>query len=193
MAARARSVIAGARPRGGILATATWAAILLNRAAALPGADAVVVMVGLAAAFLIAFPGAREFPRLSIAGATVALAALLLGPSAYAVSTVHTAFSGGDPAAGPAAVGTSGGFGGRGGAPDGGNFGDGGQPPVGQPPVGQPPVGFGGGQGPIGAGGGGPDGQNVASSQALLDYLVANRGSAASGSWRSRRRNQAVR
>ena len=53
-------------------------------------------------------------------------------------------------------------------------------------PPGQPPVGFGGGQGPVGGGqgpvgdgGGGPDGQNVASSQALLEYLVANRGGAA--------------
>ena len=33
---------------------------------------------------LIAFPEARHFPRLSMIGATVALAALLIGPAAYA-------------------------------------------------------------------------------------------------------------
>ena len=50
---------------GGILLTATWAAILLNRTPdALPGADVLVVMVSLAAAILIAFPDARYFPRL---------------------------------------------------------------------------------------------------------------------------------
>ena len=177
---RARSTIASLVLAGGVVATAVWGAVLLNRTPTfLPGADVVVAMVGFAAAVVIAIPAARAFPRLSMAAAAIALLALLVGPAAYAADTMKTAYSGGDPAAGPAAVGTSGGFGGRGGAPDGGNFGDGGQPPVGQPPVGQPPVGFGGGQGPIGAGGGGPDGQNVASSQALLDYLVANRGSAA--------------
>ena len=174
---RARSTLAALVLAGGIVATAVWAAVLLNRTPTfLPGADVVVVMVGFAAAVLIAIPAARQFPRLSMIAAVVALVALLVGPAAYAADTMNTAYSGGDPAAGPSAGGGVGGFGGRGGAPDGGNFGDGGNP-GGQPPVGQPPVGFGGGQGPVGDGG--PDGQNVASSRALLDYLVANRGGAA--------------
>jgi hypothetical protein len=41
--------------------------------------------------------------RLAIAGATLAIAALLAGPAAYALDTMNTAYSGGAPKAGPSA------------------------------------------------------------------------------------------
>jgi 4-amino-4-deoxy-L-arabinose transferase-like glycosyltransferase len=166
---RSRSVLAGLVLAGGIVATAIWSAALLNRTPTfLPGADLLVVMVGFAAAVVIAMPAARQFPRLSIAAAAIAVVALLVGPAAYATDTIATAYSGGTVSAGPSADGGPGGFGGRGG------FGGG-------APGGPPPGGFdGAGQAPTGVdgGAGAPDGQNVASSKAMLDYLVANRGAA---------------
>jgi hypothetical protein len=80
---------------------------------------------------------------------------MLAGPAAYAAETMQTAYSGGDPSAGPTAIDA----GGRGG------FGSGA---------------FGGPQG--GAGGGGGFGGGLRGGDqvdsALVDYLVANRGSA---------------
>jgi 4-amino-4-deoxy-L-arabinose transferase-like glycosyltransferase len=149
--AAGRSVLPGLVLAGGILATATWSAILLNRTpGALPGADVLVVMVSLAASILIAFPEARYFPRLSMIGVVAALLALLVGPSAYAASTMNTAFSGGDPAATISGA-------------NGDRFGGG-------------PGGFAGGGGPGGFGGGA--GATSSTTQQLYDYLVANRGNA---------------
>jgi 4-amino-4-deoxy-L-arabinose transferase-like glycosyltransferase len=90
-------------------------------------------------------PGGRR-PALVAAG--LGLAILLAGPAAYAANTMQTAYAGGDPSAGPTAIGAGGrsGFGGGGG-------GGGGR--------------FGGGPG----GGGQVD-------PALVEYLAANRGSA---------------
>jgi 4-amino-4-deoxy-L-arabinose transferase-like glycosyltransferase len=116
---RRTSLAAGVVLAAGILAAATWSAVLLNRTPdVLPGIDVVVVMVALAAAVVIAFPEARAFPRASLAAAAGALAALLVGPSAYAVGTMNTASSGGDPAAVISAS-TQRGPGGFGGAPQG--------------------------------------------------------------------------
>ncbi len=139
---RARSTVAGPVLAAGIMATATWAAILLNRTPDfLPGIDVAIVMVALAAAVIIAFPEARHFPRLSLVAASVALIALLVGPTAYALGTMNTGYSGGDPSAVLTANsarslgGPGGGFSGAGSA-------------------------------------------NGTTSDALNDYLVANRGSA---------------
>jgi 4-amino-4-deoxy-L-arabinose transferase-like glycosyltransferase len=105
---------------GGVLLAATWSAVLLNRTPDfLPGIDVVVVMVALAAAIVIAHPEARAFPRASTVAAGIALAALLIGPSAYAVGTMNTSYSGGDPAAVISAS-TQRGPGGFGGGPQGG-------------------------------------------------------------------------
>jgi 4-amino-4-deoxy-L-arabinose transferase-like glycosyltransferase len=147
---RARSFAAGLALALGILAAAVWSAVLLNRTPDfLPGIDVVVVMVALAAAVVIAFPEGRHFPRLSVVAASAALIALLVGPSAYALSTMNTGFAGGDPAANLSALGATqnGGYGG-----------------------GQ------GGQAGPGRVGGGP-GTDTAN-QELYDYLLANRGSA---------------
>ena len=57
-------------------------------------------------------PPARGFPgRVQVAAASLAIAMLLAGPAAYAVDTMQTAYSGGDPSAGPQASGTDGGRG----------------------------------------------------------------------------------
>ena len=97
---RARSAVAGLVLAAGVLAAAVWAAVLLNRTPGfLPGIDIVVVMVALAAAVVIAWPEFRRFPRISRAAAALGLMALLVGPSAYALGTMNTAFAGGDPSA----------------------------------------------------------------------------------------------
>ncbi len=159
--ARSHSIVAGFVLAAGVLVTAIWCAVLLNRTPTfLPGADVVIVMAALAGAIVIAMPEARHFPRLSMVAATVALVALMIGPAAYAASTIGTAYSGGDPSAGPSSG--QGGFGGQAGGPGGAGGG--------APTGGGPAAGFGGGAG--GGGGGG------ATSQAVLDYLVANRGTA---------------
>ena len=145
---RERSLLAAITLAGGIVTGAIWSAILLNRTPGfLPGIDVVVVMLALAAAIVIVVPEARRFPRLSVIAATMGLVALLIGPAAYAVSTMNTAFSGGDPSTSLAAVGGQG--------QGQGNFG-----------------------GQVGFGGPGAQFGGTASSQALYDYLVANRGSA---------------
>jgi hypothetical protein len=92
---------------------------------------------------------ARWMPRsASLAAATVAIAAVLAGPTAYALDTVASADSGAIPSAGPASS-----FGGPGAFGRGGlAFGDGG-------PQGAP-------------------GQMRATSSALIEYLVANKGDA---------------
>jgi len=147
---RTRSLYAGPVLAAGVMAAATWSAILLNRTPGfLPGIDVAVVMLALAASVVIAFPDGRHFPRLSMAAAIVALAVLLLGPTAYAVGTMNTAYSGGDPAAVLSASVSRGG--------PGGGFGG-------------PPSGFGGPATSVGG--------TTTTTQALYDYLTANRGTA---------------
>jgi 4-amino-4-deoxy-L-arabinose transferase-like glycosyltransferase len=116
--------------------------------------------------------------RAALAAVTLGLAATLVGPVAYAVDTMQTAYGGGDPAAGPAAADARGGVGGPG---------AGGQVPGGS---GQPPAGVGLAPGGIAqvpggrlAGGftggapGGPAG-GASLSDSVVDYLLANQGSA---------------
>jgi 4-amino-4-deoxy-L-arabinose transferase-like glycosyltransferase len=144
---RSRSLAAGLLLAGGILAAAVWSAVLLNRTVGpLPGLDIVIVMVALAAAVVIVHPEARGFPRLSSLAVAFALAALLVGPSIYALSAMNTAYAGGDPSVSLA-------------ADD------------------QGPAGAGG---PGRAAGQGPSfgGTGTNASQAVYDYLLANRGSA---------------
>jgi 4-amino-4-deoxy-L-arabinose transferase-like glycosyltransferase len=150
---RSHSLIAAIALAGGIFAAAVWSAALLNRTPGfLPGIDVVIVMAALAAGVVIVFPEARQFPRLSLVAATVGLAALLIAPSAYALSTMNTGFSGGDPSASLSALGGGSaqqGFGGPGGGG---------------------PGGFGGGNGSATSA--------TTTNSALYEYLVANQGSA---------------
>ena len=134
-----------------------------------PGLGLAAMAVATAAAVVVALPARALRARLSAVALGLGLAALLAGPIAYAADTMSTAYGGGDPAAGPAVVG-SGFGGGNGAAPVGGNvfFGRNGAAP-GLPPG----IGAGGNARP---GGGAGPGENV--NDALVDYLVANQGQA---------------
>ena len=164
-ALRSRRWIGGAVLAATLAVTAWWAVQLLGRSPDfVPGVDVLILAVALLVAFIVALPRRVELDRLTLAALGIGLAALLIGPAAYAIDTMNTAYSGGDPSAGPAVTaasdGTPGGFGGGlpGGQP-------GGSAQAGGPPAG----GFGGA--PTGTVGGAAD-------STLVDYLVANRGSA---------------
>ena len=117
----------------GILASAVWAYILLDRTPDwLPWLRWVVLVAGVAAAGLVlAGPALARLAavarsrrgRLALAAAPLGLALVagLAGPAAYALDTVATAHTGAIPSAGPAAAGfgggPGGGPGGRGGFP----------------------------------------------------------------------------
>jgi 4-amino-4-deoxy-L-arabinose transferase-like glycosyltransferase len=118
----------------GVLASAVWAYILLDRTPDwLPWLRWVVLVAGVAGAgLLLAGPAlARQARssrgRLALAAAPVGLALVagLAGPAAYALDTVGTAHTGAIPSAGPQVAG----FGGPGGGPGG----RGGSPGAGQP------------------------------------------------------------
>ena len=127
----------------GILASAVWAYILLDRTPDwLPWLRWVVLVAGVAAAGLVlAGPALARLARsrrgrlaLAVAPLGLALVAGLAGPAAYALDTVGTAHTGAIPSAGPASAGFGGG-------PGGGPGGRGGFPGAGQA-----------GRGPTGAG-----------------------------------------
>ena len=110
----------------GVLASAVWAYILLDRTPDwLPWLRWVVLVAGVAAAGLVlagpvlARPTASRHARLALAAAPLGLALVagLAGPAAYALDTVATAHTGAIPSAGPASAGFGGGPGGRGGFP----------------------------------------------------------------------------
>jgi 4-amino-4-deoxy-L-arabinose transferase-like glycosyltransferase len=122
--------------------TASFAFVLLGRTPDfLPWLRWVVVVIGLAAALLLA--GVRHLPRrIALVVAAVALVAGLAAPAAYAVDTATTAHTGSIPSAGPTS-----GTGGRPGGFPGGGF-RGGTPPVqGQTPGGTQGGTLGGAQG----------------------------------------------
>lgn len=173
-ALRTRSWIGGAVLAASLVLTAWWAVRLLGRSPDfVPGVDLVILGVALLVAFVVALPHRVEWHRLTLVALGIGLAALLVGPAAYAIDTMNTAYSGGDPSAGPAVTAatdsTQGGFGGaQAGGPPAGGFGG---APNGTA-LGGPPGGTGGGPG---LGGGGTGG---VADTTLVDYLVANRGSA---------------
>ncbi len=105
-----------------IAMTSVMAFVLLDRSTDfLPWLKYVVVAAGTAAAFLIVLH--RLLPRRAVVAAiATALAAVLVGPAAYAVDTASTAHTGSIPSAGPS---TGGGMGG----PGGGRMGGMGRPP----------------------------------------------------------------
>ena len=105
----------------GVLASAVWAFILLDRTPDwLPWLRWVVLVAGVAAAGLVlAGPALARLARsrrgrlaLAVAPLGLALVAGLAGPAAYALDTVGTAHTGAIPSAGPASVGFGGGPGG---------------------------------------------------------------------------------
>jgi 4-amino-4-deoxy-L-arabinose transferase-like glycosyltransferase len=150
------------------LGTAWFGSTLLDRtpnfAPGLGTAAIAMAVVALLVLVVAATPALAErapVRRIALAAAGLGVAATLLAPTAYAWQTMNTAYNGGDPHPGPA---TASGFG--------GGFGGGG-------PAGLADGGFrGGGAGGPALGNGGPGGQATAGDSALIDYLVANRGSA---------------
>ena len=126
-----------------IAMTSAMSFVLLDRSPDfLPWLKYVVVVVGVSAAFLLALH--RLLPRRAVVAAIVtALAAVLVGPAAYAVDTASTPHTGSIPSAGPS----------TGGGPGGGRMAGMGRPPAGMtqgqgqpgaPTGGQPPGGAGG-------------------------------------------------
>jgi 4-amino-4-deoxy-L-arabinose transferase-like glycosyltransferase len=153
--ARDRVPWAGAALGAAMLGSAGIAWMLLDRTPDfVPGLGLVVVAVSAIVLPIVALRPRADRARVQLAAVGLGLAVLLAGPAAYAVDTMATAYSGGDPSAGPAAASTDGG--GRG-------FAGGGQPPSGT------------NGGPGGNAGGG---MGASLDSATLEYLVANQGSA---------------
>jgi 4-amino-4-deoxy-L-arabinose transferase-like glycosyltransferase len=141
------------------LATAWFGATLLDRTPDfVPGLGvAAIVLAGAALAALVvtSLPRLADNAvarRLAFAAAGVGLAATLLAPGAYAISTTGTAYGGGDPHPGPGAPNSLGGFGGG--------------------------LGGGGGAGGPGIGGPGAGDLGGGTDSALLSYLVSHQGGA---------------
>lgn len=153
-ALRARFRFGSVALAGAIVVSAGWAFALLDRSASFaPGLGIAIAAIGIAIAIVIALPPDLRRPQLQLAAAALGIVVLLAGPAAYAVNTMTTGYSGGDPKAGPAVASSFGGPGGNAfGGPLGGGFASGTAP----------------------GGGGGNDGVD----SALTTYLVANKGSA---------------
>jgi 4-amino-4-deoxy-L-arabinose transferase-like glycosyltransferase len=159
------------------LATAWFGWQLLDRtpgfAAGIGPAGVAVALVAVLALVAVSVPRLSEngvARRIAFGAAALGLGAALLAPAAYAVETMQTAYGGGDPHPGPGAASSQfdGGLGGLGGLGilPGGGF----------PGGGFPGGGLSGGGGRGGFGGGLATG---AENDAMLNYLVANRGTAA--------------
>jgi 4-amino-4-deoxy-L-arabinose transferase-like glycosyltransferase len=190
---RSRSVLGGMLLGSAIVGSAAWAWALLQRTPALaPGLGMAILATGVVAAAAVALPARPGSRRTSATlGVGLGLAVLVAGPAAYAVDTMATAYSGGDPSAGPTAQGSSGGLG----RFDGGQIA--GQLPPGVLPGGpdgaadgaadgtvdgaRPPLGSVGGPRPgdaSPAGGPGGMGGDTTVNEALTDYLVEHQGDA---------------
>jgi 4-amino-4-deoxy-L-arabinose transferase-like glycosyltransferase len=148
--------------------------------------------VAAVALLLASLPSLRgTLDRLARAALVLGLVATLLAPAAYAVSTIQTAYSSGDPHPGPGTV--NAGLGGGGQGP--GGPGSGGAPAAlaGIAPAGAPPTML-TGSSPTGTapstaiGQPGPAMGNTATDAALVDYLVATGGAPPGSSRRPRRR-----
>ena len=161
------------------LGTAWFGSTLLDRTPSFdPGLGTVAIvlaalaLVALVVASLPAIAEQVPVKRLALAAAAVGVFATLLAPAAYAIDTTGIAYGGGDPHPGPGATSDIGGQGGpggiAGGLPGGASAGSAGGVPNGGP-TGQTATGL--------PGDGGGLGGNTSDS-ALLQYLVANRGSA---------------
>jgi hypothetical protein len=179
---RFRAWLGGIAVGVALLATAWFGAGLLGRTAGFaPGLGTAAIVLAAAALIvlvLVSLPRVADNAtarKLGAGAAALGLAATLLAPAAYAWATMQNAYGGGDPHPGPgtaSSVAFDGGFPGNGGLPGGG------LPGGGLPGGGLPGGGFPGGSLPGLGNGGFPGGTGGATDSALLDYLVANRGSA---------------
>jgi 4-amino-4-deoxy-L-arabinose transferase-like glycosyltransferase len=169
-ALRSRTRFGGLALAGTILVSAAWAWQLLERTPAFaPGLGTAILVCGLLVAVILAFPGSMARRRTQLAAVGLGIAVLLIGPAAYALDTMATAYAGGDPSAGPATA--DGGPGGRALGPggSGGPFG------LGSAAIAAPPGAAGAfTAGPTGQAGAG-DGGGGQADPALIAYLLANR------------------
>lgn len=180
---RARHWLGVAVLAAGFVGTALFGWQLLSRTPDFaPGVGPVAVALAAVAGVVLVVASVRRLRgwsgQLAGTAAALGLCAVLLAPTAYAITTVGTAYSSGDPHPGPGT--TSTGFGG-GGAGPGGSGADGsgtdGTPPTsaGTRPTGSP---LNAPTGTASARSGGSGMGNVSADASLASYLVANRGSA---------------
>jgi 4-amino-4-deoxy-L-arabinose transferase-like glycosyltransferase len=174
---RNRSYLGAVPAAVGLVGTGWWGYQLLARTPSfLPGLGTAELVIAVAAAAVLLVPRSalsglpRMASRLPAAALAVGLAAVLLGPAAYAIDTVGHSVQGATPSSGPAA---SSGLGGqRGGAPPGARVIGNGTPPAGFTRGGLPPGGApNGGTGGFGFDGGGAN-------STLVAYLEQHQGSA---------------
>ena len=178
---RGRSYFGAVLAAAGLVATGWWGAQLLARSPAfLPGLGTAELAIAAAAAAVVLMPRSllaglpRVAAKLPAAALAAGLAAVLLGPGAYAIDTVGRTAQGAIPASGPGVATRPGGLGG--GPPAGFRLAGSGIPPAG-PARGQLPDGGAfapGGFAPPSGGGG--DGGGASST--LIAYLERNQGSA---------------
>ncbi len=118
-----RQLVARGVGAAGILVTAVWAFVLLDRTPDyVPWLRVVIVVCGVvgAAVLLVAPAVPRASRNLTMAAMGLALVAGLSGPVAFTASTLTTAHTGSIPSAGPTSA--AGGFGGPGGGVGGSGF-----------------------------------------------------------------------
>jgi 4-amino-4-deoxy-L-arabinose transferase-like glycosyltransferase len=176
---RNRTYLGAVLAAAGLVVTGWWGAQLLARSPSfLPGLGTAELLIAIAAAAVLLVPRSlsSRVPRLALrmpAGALAAgLAAVLLGPGAYAIDTAGHAEQGAIPSSGPAASSQFGGPGG--GPPPGVRFAGGGSPPAGFTRGAFP---AGGGQ-RFRAGGPGGIGDGGAGNSTLITFLERHQGSA---------------
>jgi len=146
---RSRSIFGGIGLAVAVLVTTFWGARLLATTPTFAaGLGTVALFAAFVAAAILLVPARIGLGRAPLAAAVIALAAILAGPVAYSLDTVASVNNGAIPSAGPAVAGTFGGADGFGRSGDGAVV-----------------------------RGGGP-GQASVTSTSLVDYLVANKGSA---------------
>jgi 4-amino-4-deoxy-L-arabinose transferase-like glycosyltransferase len=165
---RARSFPGALVGAAALLVTAWWGHELLARSPSFaPGLGTAELALAAVAAAALLVPRSALAGRLPAAALAAGLAAVLLGPAAYAIDTAGHAARGATPSSGPA---VTGGFGPGRGAGPGGFGGFGGPPPGGfRAGAGVPPDGFGPGGGTAADGG---------ANSTLIAYLVRNQGRA---------------
>lgn len=150
--ARERHALAGAFLGLTLAGSAGLAWLLLDRTPDfVPGLGIAVVAVTVIVLPILALRPCPERARAQLVAAALGVAVLLAGPAAYAVDTMATAYSGGNPTAGPDVASSDSSSSGRG-APGG--------------TAGQPPSGASGGMG------------SSSLDTTTVDYLVANQGDA---------------
>lgn len=158
------------------------ALMLLERTPSfVPGLGVAVLVATALTVPVLALRASARTHKLQLAAASLGLVALLAGPMAYAVDTMQTAYSGGDPSAGPrssesGAFGGPGGFVGSGGQGAGPTGSFGAVMPSGAAPGGAMPAGGPGGGASFGGAMGGPGDASLSSD--VFTYLEANQGTA---------------